>query len=522
MPVRPFNGAVKSAAAMSGVLAAASAISVGQLVAAIVAPAASPLLAVGSAFIDLTPEWLKSFAIRTFGQNDKVVLLGGIVGVLAVAAIGIGLLAARRPQLALAAVGGIGGIGAIAALLRPGASLISVVPALAGAVMGIAVLMLLSRQLSGQADRTAAEAEAANDTKRDVSRRRFVVASAAVGVLIASSGGLGAFIAGRRSSGAVDAVNPMIPSPLDPAGGIPAGADLGIDGVSSFITPNDQFYRVDTALQVPIIAADEWRLRIHGLVDREVTLTLADLLEYPTIERDITLTCVSNQVGGEYAGNARWIGVRLAELLDEAGVQAGADQIVSRSIDGMTIGTPTAVALDGRDAMLAVAMNGEPLPAAHGYPVRMIVPGLYGYVSATKWLVELELATFDAYDPYWVERGWAKEGPIKTMARIDAPKPLARLPAGKVAIAGVAWAQRRGIERVEVRIDRGVWTEARLAEVDTIDTWRQWVYEWDATSGNHALEVRATDASGEVQPEARSEPFPSGATGWHSVVVTVT
>ncbi len=486
------------------------------------APAASPLLAVGSAFIDLTPEWLKSFAIRSFGQNDKIVLLGGIVAVLAVAAIGIGLLAARRPRLAMAAVGGIGGIGAVAALLRPGGSPISGVPALAGAVVGIAVLVLLTRQLSGQADRAAAETEAANHHERDVSRRRFVVASAAVGVLIASSGGLGAFIAGRRSLGALDAASPLIPSPLEPAGVIPAGADLGIDGISSFITSNDEFYRVDTALQVPVIAADAWRLRIHGMVDREVTLTLAELLEYPTIERDITLACVSNQVGGEYVGNARWIGVRLADLLDAAGVQAGADQIVSRTVDGMTIGTPTAVALDGRDAMLAVGMNGEPLPAAHGYPVRMIVPGLYGYVSATKWLVELELTRFDAYDPYWVERGWSKEAPIKTMSRFDTPKPLARLPAGKVAIGGVAWAQRRGIARVEVRIDRGAWTEARLADVDTIDTWRQWVFEWDATSGNHALEVRATDGLGEVQPEVRAEPFPNGATGWHSVVVTVT
>ena len=246
------------------------------------------------------------------------------------------------------------------------------------------------------------------------------------------------------------------------------------------------------------------------------------MLAYPTIERDITLTCVSNQVGGEYAGNARWIGIPLATVLEAAGVQAAADQIVSRSIDGMSIGTPTAVALDGRDAMLAVAMNGEPLPAVHGYPVRLIVPGLYGYVSATKWLVELELTTFDAYDPYWVQRGWSKEGPIKTMSRIDAPKPLARIPAGRTAIAGVAWAQHRGVGRVEVRVDGGAWAETRLAEVDTIDTWRQWVYEWDAPSGNHTLEVRATDATGQTQPESRAEPFPNGATGWHSVVVTVT
>lgn len=336
------------------------------------------------------------------------------------------------------------------------------------------------------------------------------------------SGGLGVFVAGRRSAAVAAAGGRAIPSPLEPAAAIPAGADLGIDGVAPFITPNEAFYRVDTALEVPVIAPDEWRLRIHGMVDREVTLTLADLLAYPTIERDITLTCVSNQVGGEYVGNARWIGVPLAMVLEEAGVQAGVTQIVSRSIDGMSIGTPTAVALDGRDAMLAVAMNGKALPAAHGYPVRLIVPGLYGYVSATKWLIELELTTFDAFDPYWVQRGWAKEGPIKTMSRIDSPRPLARVLAGKVAVAGVAWAQHRGIQQVEVRVDGGAWQTARLAAVDTLDTWRQWVLEWEATRGNHTIEVRAIDAAGVSQSDARLEPFPDGATGWHSVVVTVT
>ncbi len=251
-------------------------------------------------------------------------------------------------------------------------------------------------------------------------------------------------------------------------------------------------------------------------------LSLAELLALPTIERDITLACVSNQVGGPYVGNARWIGVPLAVVLELAGVQPGADQIVSRSIDGMTIGTPTAVALDGRDAMLAVAMNGLPLPPVNGYPVRMLVPGLYGYVSATKWLVELELTTFAAYDPYWVQRGWAPEAPIKTMSRIDTPKPLSSVPAGRVAIGGVAWAQHRGIDRVEVRIDDGEWQAATLATLDTVDTWRQWTLPWEATPGRHRLEVRAQDGDGVIQTDVRNEPFPDGATGWHSVVMTVT
>jgi DMSO/TMAO reductase YedYZ molybdopterin-dependent catalytic subunit len=297
--------------------------------------------------------------------------------------------------------------------------------------------------------------------------------------------------------------------------------DLGVPGIAPFYTPNDEFYRVDTALDVPAIDPATWSLRIHGMVEREITLSFDELLQLPAIERDITMTCVSNQVGGGYVGTARWIGIPLGTVLEMAGVRDGADQIVSRSIDGMTIGTPTAVALDGRDAMLAVAMNGEPLPPVNGFPVRMLVPGLYGYVSATKWLVDIELTTFAAYDPYWVQRGWAAQAPIKTMARIDAPRPLAQLAAGTVMVGGVAWAQHRGIERVEVRFDGADWHEAMLAAVDTIDTWRQWSFAWTAGPGRHLIEVRATDADGVIQTESRAEPFPDGATGWHSIVVSV-
>ena len=257
------------------------------------------------------------------------------------------------------------------------------------------------------------------------------------------------------------------------------------------------------------------------MVDREVVLTYDQLLRRPLIERDITLTCVSNQVGGPYIGNARWVGAALQPILEAAGVHPAADQIVSRSADGMTIGTPTAAAMDGRDAMLAVAMNGEPLPVNHGFPVRMVIPGLYGYVSATKWVVDLELTTFGAFDAYWVQRGWAQQAPIKTQSRIDVPRSKQGLPRGPVTVAGVAWAQRRGIERVEVRVDEDAWQEATLAEQDTIDTWRQWSMRWDATPGSHLLEVRATDDTGAVQTGARVPPIPNGATGWHRITVTV-
>jgi DMSO/TMAO reductase YedYZ molybdopterin-dependent catalytic subunit len=350
-------------------------------------------------------------------------------------------------------------------------------------------------------------------------RRRFFLTGAAALVAAAAAGGIGNLFARRfRADESRAAV--ALPAPASPAA--PAqGAEVAVRGLGPFFTPNDRFYRVDTALLVPAVMAEDWRVRVHGMVDREIELDYGGLLARPLIERDITLTCVSNPVGGHYAGNARWIGAPLKPLLEEAGVHPGADQIVSRSVDGFTVGTPTAVAMDGRDAMLAVAMNGEPLPIEHGFPVRMIVPGLYGYVSATKWIVDIELSTFDAFDPYWIQRGWAERAPVKTMSRIDTPSPFLDLRPGEVPIAGVAWAQHVGIQRVEVAVDDGPWHPAELAAEDTIDTWRQWVYRWNATSGEHRISVRATDRSGQTQTAERAEPFPDGATGHHSIVVRV-
>jgi DMSO/TMAO reductase YedYZ molybdopterin-dependent catalytic subunit len=302
---------------------------------------------------------------------------------------------------------------------------------------------------------------------------------------------------------------------------VPAGADLGIDGVSPFVTPNGDFYRIDTALIVPQVRTDGWTLRVHGMVDRELELTFDDLLARQLVEADVTLACVSNEVGGDLIGNARWLGVRLDELLREAGVRRGATQVVPRSSDGFAAGFPTEVALDGRDALVAVGMNGEALPLRHGFPARLVVPGLYGYVSATKWLTEIELTTWDAFDSYWVRRGWAKEAPIKTQSRIDTPRSGASLRPGRVAVAGVAWAQGRGVEAVEVRVDDGPWQPARLATAVGADTWRQWVHEWDATPGRHTITARATDGTGAVQTSERAEPIPDGASGWHSIVAIV-
>ena len=279
-------------------------------------------------------------------------------------------------------------------------------------------------------------------------------------------------------------------------------------------------YRIDTALVVPKIDANSWKLTVKGMVGEERTYTYDDLLNRDLVERDITLTCVSNEVGGILMGTARWVGVPLRELLDEARADADATQIVGRSVDGWTSGFPVSAAMD-RDAIVALTMNGEPLPFRHGFPARLVVPGLYGYVSATKWLAEIELTTMEAFDSYWVPRGYAKEAPIKMASRIDVPRGLATIPAGPAAIAGVAWSQTVGIAKVELSIDSGEWFEADLAEAQSKDTWRQWSYKWDAPTGRHDIAVRATDANGKLQIEERTAPLPNGATGWHSIIVLV-
>ena len=510
--------------AIIGVLSGAVAIGVAQLAAGLIGGSASPIIAVGSTAIDAAPEWLKSFAIRTFGSNDKLALLTGIDAVLIVAAAALGVISLRRPRAGLIGFVGFGAVGALAAVTRPANGPIDALPSLVGLGAGIVTYLLLRRSAGLPPIRSANEPAAASSTASapvpGFDRRRFLWTGIAAGGVAAASGELGRLLVGRADASHSRA-GVRIPAPTDPAPPIPAGADLGIPGVGPFLTPTDRFYRVDTALFVPAVTAEAWRLRVHGMVDRPITLTYAQLLKRPLIERDVTLTCVSNEVGGRYIGNARWIGAPLKDLLEEAGVASGATQIVSLSADGFTVGTPTAVVMDGRDAMLAVAMNGSALPIEHGFPARMVVPGLYGYVSATKWIVDIELTTFEAYDAYWAERGWAQQAPIKTESRIDTPKASTRLRAGDIVVAGVAWAQHRGIDGVEVRVDDGSWLPAELAAEDTIDTWRQWMFRWGATAGDHTLAVRATDGSGRTQTPTSAPPFPNGASGDHTIAVHV-
>jgi DMSO/TMAO reductase YedYZ molybdopterin-dependent catalytic subunit len=391
-------------------------------------------------------------------------------------------------------------------------------PAASGALQVREVLdsekprLLVGDRLPGRVD--------GDDLPTSFDRRAFLRTAIAVGAVA----GAGAVVA-RSAGGAAAAASRgevMVPRPMVSAPPLPSGATLDVPGLTPYLTANKDFYRVDTALRVPDVPVDGWRLRVHGLVDRELDLDFEDLLSRRLVERRITLTCVSNPVGGEYVGNATWIGVPMADLLEEAGLRDGADAVKSTSDDGFTAGTPLSVLADrSRGALVAVAMNGEPLPLEHGFPVRMVTPGLYGYVSATKWLVDLEVSRFRDFDAYWTPRGYAEQAPIKTSSRIDVPRSFARVEAGRTPVAGVAWSQGRGIDRVEVRVDEGPWSDAELAVEDNEDTWRQWVWQWDAEPGMHRLEVRATDRTGATQTSERAPIAPDGSTGWHSVNVTV-
>ncbi|MGW2014297.1 molybdopterin-dependent oxidoreductase [Streptomyces sp. NPDC001927] len=510
-------------AVVAGVLSGYVALAVADVLAGLIRHEAGPVTAVGDAVVDRTPAAVEQWAIRTFGESDKVVLLLGIVLVLGLIAAALGLLALRHRTAGAVGVLGFGVVGALAAVTRPDSdSALDALPSLIGAVAGALLLyVLIGRLLASDADEPAQAAARAD-------RRGFLIVTAGAGVVATVAAALGRAAGPSSGEGATASRRALrLPRPVSAAPAVPPGAQLDVPGISPFVTPNKDFYRVDTALVVPKVDADGWRLRVHGMgVTSGLSLSLRELMARQVIERDITLACVSNEVGGPYVGNARWLGVRLADLLRQAGVRppsegGPADQLVARSVDGMTLGTPVETVMDGRDSLLAFGMNGEPLPFDHGFPVRMLVPGLYGYVSACKWIESLELTTFDAYDAYWVPRGWAAQAPVKTQSRIDTPRDLARPAAGTVMIAGVAWAQHRGISRVEVRVDDGPWQEARLGAEDSQDTWRQWVHPWQAAPGRHTLTVRATDGTGATQPERRTDTMPDGAAGWHSVVVRV-
>lgn len=502
--------------AAAGVVSAALGVAVAELLAAAIRPEAGPLVAVGGAIIDATPTPIKEFAVRELGTYDKPVLLGSIGLVLALFTAVVGILAVRRRFVAVLGAAVFGVAGGFAAVSRPNSTAFDPIPSVLGAVVAGAVLLFLlhlAYRPAAVPEEPAPVPEPGPPTLVRFDRRAFLRSASLVAGGAAVAGG-GAQLIKRSRGGAIAESREAIRLPV-------AAQPLTTPPMAGYSTPNADFYRVDTALTIPRIDVDTWSLRIHGMVGEEASFSFADLLERPLIERDITLNCVSNEVGGPYIGTARWLGVPLAPLLKELGIKPGADQVVARSVEGMSIGTPVETVLDGRDTMLCVGMNGEPLPLVHGFPVRMLTPGLYGYAGACKWLSEIELTTFAAYDAYWVERGWGARGPVKTASRIDKPQPFVQLKAGAQTIAGVAWKQRLGIRAVEVRIDDGPWQQAELLPTPSVDTWVQWRLKWDAEPGLHALTVRATDAAGEVQTERRVTPFPDGATGWHNITVTV-
>jgi len=503
-------------AALAGVLAAALTLGVAEVLAALVAPTSAPVLAVGDAFVDLTPGWLKDFAISTFGTADKTALLVGTGLVLTALAALAGVLGRRRRVLGDAVVIVLGVVGAVAAATRPDAVALSPLPSLLGAVAGLLALHWML-------DRLPARGEAAGPAGDAASRRGFLVSAGVTGVLAAASfaGGRALGAAGRGVSSVRAALR--LPAPAVAAPPVPGAVEVGVDGVVPWQTPNADFYRIDTALTVPRVDPSTWTLRVHGMVEEEVEIDFEELLGSELVETWVTLACVSNEVGGDLISNARWLGLPIRELLARARPTQGADMVLSTSVDGWTASTPLeALVDDDVDAVLAVAMNGEPLPTEHGFPVRMVVPGLYGFVSATKWVVDLEVTRFDQRRAYWTDRGWSERGPVKTESRIEVPEPLSRQPVGEAVAAGTAWAQGRGVARVEVRVDDGSWQEAELAAVYNDSTWVQWRFPYELAEGSHTLEVRATDESGATQPQERVPPVPDGATGWHSVTVTGT
>ncbi len=515
--------AVMKTSGLAGLLTGAVALGIAELTAAVTGPNGAPVTAVGETAINLTPVPVKEFAIAHFGTHDKTALITGIVVMLAAFAVLIGVLAVRRLAYGLAALAVFAAVGIAAAVSQGGG--LNVVPTLAGSAVAAVALVLMVRAIRGTArPETAGPVEgtalATGPGGKGLERRRFLIVGAGAAALGVAAGGLGNALLGRFSVASSRAAV-RLPGPAVPAPAVAAGTDLRIPGLTPFLTSNASFYRVDTDLVLPQVSPETWTLTIDGMVDRPVELTFAELLKMPLTEADITLVCVSNQVGGTYNGNATWLGVPLAGLLRRAGVRAGADQVLSAATDGMTISTPVAAIMDGRNALLAVGMNGQPLPVAHGFPARMIVPGLYGYVSATKWVTKLTLTTFARQKAYWTQRGYSAQAPIKTESRIDVPKPLSQVKAGRITVAGVAWAPAKGIAKVEVSADNGPWQKATLAASGGIDTWRQWMWGWDARPGLHNLRVRATDNSGATQTPQRAYPVPNGASGWDSVVVTV-
>ena len=524
----------RTTAVASGLVAGATALGIGELFGSFRQGWQSPVVGVAEGIIERVPRSVKDFGVRNFGTDDKRALVIGILAFSVIFAIVLGLVARRRPAVAIGGFVAFAVVGVWGSQQPVNATISGVIPSVVAGVVGIVTLQILLRRAGRSASvPTSSRVPTSSSIDNDAGQagdgvvaarpeRRMFLLSAAGFVAVAAAGAAGGRTLRSRFSASSSRKNVTLPAPAVPLAPATPAVMSSIPGVSSFYTSNADFYRIDTAVEVPQVSAAGWELRIHGMVDHEVRLSYDDLRSRTMVEEDITLTCVSNTVGGNLTGTARWLGVRLKDLLDEAGVNPAANQLVGRSVDGWTSGFPITALNDKRPALLAIGMNGEPLPLEHGFPARVIVSGLYGYVSATKWITELEVTTFDAFDAYWVQRKWDQQAPIKTQARIDTPRTLANVKPGTVNIGGVAWDQTIGISKVEVKIDSAEFVEATLAAQLTVNTWRLWSFAWtDAKPGRHRITVRATDANGVVQTQDRADPFPNGASGWMSIFVDV-
>ena len=507
-------------APVAGLISSFFAVCVGTFI-AVLLDVVTPLNAVGSEFIDHTPKWLKNLAIQAFGTNDKAVLKIGMLLSISCLALFAGQLARHKRIAGVSIIASFGIFGGLISAARPSQSALALVPSLLGAIFGCRLLNKLIKTITKHDLPIAYPSESRAPLGWD--RRRFISTASKTVLISAIFSAVASRLENKKISeirqAAPDSLPKISPSNDLTSTKIPSGAQIFSE--TPFITPNQNFYRIDTALSLPRIDINTWKLNIGGMVKTPLTLSYQELLARPMVERTITICCVSNEVGGPYIGNAIWQGVLLADLLNEAGVDPRAEQIFGTSADGWTCGFPVGAAVDGRDAIIAIGMNGTALPLEHGYPARVIIPGLYGYVSATKWITNLDLTTWSEAQGYWVPLGWSRDAPIKTQSRIDVPRRDERVSAGKIAIAGVAWAQHRGIEKVEVRIDSGEWKLATLALDFSDDTWRQWKYQLDAKPGEYQVQVRATDKTGETQTQEVSRPDPDGATGYHTRTIKV-
>ncbi|MBG6183764.1 DMSO/TMAO reductase YedYZ molybdopterin-dependent catalytic subunit [Arthrobacter sp. CAN_A214] len=517
--------------AVAGVLAVGIGVISGELIAAALDPSVTPVSAVGSAVIDVVPPGVKDWAIAQFGTADKVVLLVAMALIIALAAAGAGALGSTRRFAGSSIVAVFGLLGIVAVASRPQSTLVSYTAPVLALFLAIVLLtkLLAALRAWGDAEASAGSPIEPPTEERPVAaaRRRFLQ-GAGGGAIVAVSAGAAAvqvrstqaLVTGQRAAIRLPGTTASVPRPIGSV--IPAGADLGVAGIEPLVTPSQDFYRIDTALVVPVVDPSTWTLRVTGLVDREVEMSFDELLEQPLIERYVTLACVSNPVGGDLIGNALWLGWPIRNLLARAGVQPEADMVLSRSVDGFTAGTPLGALTDDRDALLVVGMNGEALPLEHGFPVRLVVPGLFGFVSATKWVTELKVTRFADDAAYWSTRGWSERGPVKTSSRVDVPRSGSSVPAGPVTVGGSAWAQHRGIEGVEVRVDGGPWQRAELGTPISVDTWRQYSVQFDLAAGSHTVQCRATDNIGEVQSESVRAPAPNGSEGLSTVTFQVT